>query len=208
MPGRALRVRPGARDAGQGEAAVSSLRRAVEIGSCASRGVAHARRPSHGVWATPRARTPPTPGTSRRATRDPGCAFRSGPFVTTTSRSPNTVARAPAVSIPQTWLRSACSPRSRRGSGRYADAEGLLAAPGARARLCRSAGPLCDVLNRQNRPTEALAHVNQLLAAGAAQPQPPQSQGQPCSSISASTGRRSTCYTVYWPNTPTRPWYG
>ena len=70
---------------------------------------------------------------------------------------------------------SACWPRSRRGCGRYEDAETLLA-------RCLELAPSFSaarhnyaiVLHRQNKPAEALPQVERLLAARAAQSRLPQ----------------------------------
>jgi len=92
--------------------------------------------------------------------------------------------------------------------GRYADAEGLLArclelAPG----FVEARAHYATVLNRQNRPTEALAHVNQLLAA---EPRNPNHRNLKATVLVNIGEYRQAIdlYTGLLAEYPTRPWYG
>jgi len=152
-------------DAGQGEAAVSSLRRAVELspalpgawrtladhltamGDSAGADAAYARH-------------------IKAATRDPGLLRSAAALCDNDIPLAETLLRAHLREHPTDVAAIRMLAEVAARLGRYADAEGLLArclelAPG----FVEARAHYATVLNRQNRPTEALAHVNQLLAA-------------------------------------------
>jgi predicted Zn-dependent protease len=152
-------------DAGQGEAAVSSLRRAVELspalpgawrvladhltamGDTAGADAAYARH-------------------IKAATRDPGLLRPAAALCDNDIPLAETLLRAHLREHPTDVAAIRMFAEVAARLGRYTDAEGLLArclelAPG----FVEARAHYATVLNRQNRPTEALAHVNQLLAA-------------------------------------------
>src|SRR6266404_281961 len=152
-------------DAGQGEAAVSSLRRAVELspalpgawrvladhltamGDTAGADAAYARH-------------------IKAATRDPGLLRPAAALCDNDIPLAETLLRGHLREHPTDVAAIRMFAEVAARLGRYTDAEGLLArclelAPG----FVEARAHYATVLNRQNRPTEALAHVNQLLAA-------------------------------------------
>jgi len=152
-------------DAGQGEAAVSSLRRAVELspalpgawrvladhltamGDTAGADAAYARH-------------------IKAATRDPDLLRPAAALCDNDIPLAETLLRAHLREHPTDVAAIRMLAEVAARLGRYTDAEGLLArclelAPG----FVEARAHYATVLNRQNRPIEALAHVNQLLAA-------------------------------------------
>jgi len=152
-------------DAGQGEAAVSSLRRAVELSPALP-----------GAWRTLADHLTAMGDTAgadaayarhiKAATRDPGLLRSAAALCDNDIPLAETLLRAHLREHPTDVAAIRMLAEVAARLGRYADAEGLLArclelAPG----FVEARAHYATVLNRQNRPTEALAHVNQLLAA-------------------------------------------
>ena len=152
-------------DAGQGEAAVSSLRRAVELSPALP-----------GAWRTLADHLTAMGDTAgadaayarhiKAATRDPGLLRSAAALCDNDIPLAETLLRAHLREHPTDVAAIRMLAEVAARLGRYTDAEGLLArclelAPG----FVEARAHYATVLNRQNRPTEALAHVNQLLAA-------------------------------------------
>ncbi len=163
---RASRTRTGARRCRSRRRGRRGLARGGAPAADDGRRLARPRRPPvrHGRHGRPPTRPTPTTSATRRATR--ACSSRRWRWPKAASPSPSRCCASTCSSFRPTSPRSACWPRSPRASGatptpRTCSTRCLELAPSFKAARHNYA----IVLHRNNKPVDALAQIDELLAA-------------------------------------------